>query len=136
MNASSWEQVLTEVDFRYSRSSGPGGQHVNRTETKVELRWLLPLSLAFTDIQKHRIETKLKNWINKEGFLIVSSDQFRARARNIQACQDRLKELLTEALKVQKKRRKTKPSKSSIKKRLDSKRRRSDTKKNRGKVKF
>ncbi|MCB0366221.1 MAG: aminoacyl-tRNA hydrolase [Bdellovibrionaceae bacterium] len=136
MSPAIWEKILDELEYRYSRSSGPGGQHVNRTESKVDVRWDLESSAAVTDTQKARLRHKLATRLNKDGILIISCDEYRYRARNIEESQSRLKDLLTSALKIPKPRKKTKPTKSSVKKRLEGKKQRSDLKKSRGKIKY
>ncbi|MCB0385655.1 MAG: aminoacyl-tRNA hydrolase [Bdellovibrionales bacterium] len=136
MRESLWQSILNELEYRYSRSSGPGGQHVNRTESKVDVRWDLENSHAVSESQKMRLRDKLATRLNKEGILVLSCDEYRYRARNIEESQKRLKEILTQALKVPKPRKKTKPSKSAVKKRLEGKKQRGDLKKTRSKVKY
>jgi len=131
-----WVQVLREVDFQFSRSSGPGGQKVNKTESKAELRWHLESSMALTGTQKKRARLKLVNQLNSEGFVVLQSDQQRSREQNKKACADNLKAALNRALHIPKPRRKTKPTKSSVRKRLDSKKRQGDRKKGRQKVDY
>lgn len=136
MRESLWQSILNELEYRYSRSSGPGGQHVNRTESKVDVRWDLENSHAVSESQKVRLRDKLATRLNKEGVLVLSCDEYRYRARNIEESQKRLKEILTQAMKVPKPRKKTKPSKSAVKKRLEGKKQRGDLKKTRSKVKY
>lgn len=123
--------VIEEVYFEYTRSRGPGGQHVNRTQSAAILRWHVPTSNSYSEEDKAKILEKLGNYINSEGFLSLRSDQFRDQDQNRKACLDRLDQLLKQALFKPKKRVKTKPTRSSVKKRLDSKRKHSETKKGR-----
>jgi ribosome-associated protein len=113
---------VSEIDFRYSRSSGPGGQHAQKTETRVEALLDVEASSALTEAQKRRV-------IAKAGPLLraVAQDE-RSQARNRELAVERLVEQLREALRVPRPRRPTKPTAQSRKRRLESKRRRSETK--------
>jgi ribosome-associated protein len=113
---------VAEIDFRYSRSSGPGGQHAQKTETRVEALLDVEASSALTEAQKRRV-------IAKAGPLLraVAQDE-RSQARNRELAVERLVEQLREALRVPRPRRPTKPTAQSRKRRLESKRRRSETK--------
>ena len=126
-------QIAAEVDFQYSRRSGPGGQKVNKTESQAELRWNLLASTALNEKQFQLVQDKLNKLINKDQELVLSSDQFRSRERNKQACLERLFEHIERALHIPKKRKKTKPSKASIEKRIQEKKRRGEKKRNRQK---
>ncbi len=127
-------QLEKEVDYSYSRSSGPGGQKVNKTETRVELFWSCGESTVFNQNQKTLIEKKLKNRINKTGQLLFYSDQYRTRPANQKACFQNLCDSLESALTRPKVRKKTKPSRSSIEKRIKEKKQKGDKKKWRQKV--
>ena len=129
-----WRKILVELKFQFSRSSGPGGQKVNKTESKAELRWLVKESSVFDSSQKEKLQSRLGHSINSEGELVIASDQFRSRERNKKDVCDRLRKILEKALHESKKRKKTKPTKSSIKKRLEGKKKHSDKKKARGKI--
>jgi ribosome-associated protein len=124
----------SELTFRASRSGGPGGQHVNTSSTKVELVWNLDESPSPTDAQRARIRDKLANRINAAGELLITEGGSRSQHQNREAVVERLETLLAEALHVPKPRRKTKPTRASREKRLQSKRRRSELKKTRGPV--
>ncbi|PQB05800.1 alternative ribosome rescue aminoacyl-tRNA hydrolase ArfB [Aureitalea marina] len=117
-----WGKIISELKYRAVRSSGPGGQHVNKTSTKVELTFNPSASLGLTEEEKFMILEKLSARISKEGKLILQSDQSRSQSRNKEEAVLRLKELLEEALKKPKVRKATKPSKASRQKRLDNKR--------------
>ena len=112
----------SEIELRFSRSSGPGGQHAQKTETRVEAIFDVERSVGLTDAQKRRV-------IAKAGLVIraVAQDQ-RSQWRNRELASERVVEALREALKVERKRRPTKPSAAAKKRRLEQKRRRSETK--------
>ena len=123
-----------ELSYRASRSGGPGGQHVNTSSTRVELVWDVSGSPSLTDAQRALIQEKLANRINTEGELQVASSENRSQFRNKEAVTERFTELLREALHVARPRRKTRPSRANREKRLEAKKRRSETKKMRGPV--
>jgi ribosome-associated protein len=113
---------LSEIAFRYSRSSGPGGQHAQKTETRVEALFDVEASSALTDRQKNRV-------VRKAGPLLraVAQDE-RSQARNRELATERVADALREALRVERRRVATKPSKAAVERRLEQKRRRSQTK--------
>ena len=111
-----WELVFTA-----SRSSGPGGQHVNKTSTKVELRFNVPNSVLFTEEQKEILTDKLKNKINSEGDLIVVSQQSRSQLKNKETALAKFYELLEKALTPEKKRKPIKLTQAAKEKRLEEK---------------
>jgi ribosome-associated protein len=119
------ELPLSDVDFRTSRSSGPGGQHAQKTETRVEALLDVERSTALSEMQKRRV-------INRMGPVLraIAQDE-RSQARNRDLAVDRLVAQLREALRVPRKRRPTKPSKAAVQRRLDEKRRRSRLKQQR-----
>lgn len=123
-----------ELDFTYVRSRGPGGQNVNRTNSAAVLRWNLFSSTTLSEELKSRIYSKVKNQLTEEGDLIIRSDVHRDQDQNRSECIKRLHDLLKRALFVPKKRVATKPTRSSVRKRLDSKKVRAETKQNRQKV--
>ncbi len=114
---------LSEIAFRYSRSSGPGGQHAQKTETRVEALFDVEASSALTDRQKNRV-------VRKAGPVLraVAQDE-RSQARNRELATERVADALREALRVERRRVATKPSKAAVERRLEQKRRRSQTKK-------
>lgn len=129
-------KISKEFSFSYAKSSGPGGQHVNTTDTKVILNWDYEQSSILSDTQKQLITSKLQNHINKENEFYISSSKTRNRIRNQEDCINKALTLIEKAFFKTKKRKKTKPSRASIKKRLDSKKKHSDQKKTRKKVVF
>lgn len=130
------EHFLSEVQFVAVRSRGPGGQNVNKVSSAAQLKWDYMSSFLLSETQKLKIQEKLSAHINKQGELYLRSDEFRDLERNKARCLEKLEGLLKKAFFVQKKRKKTKPTKASQKKRVDQKRKRSDIKKTREKVRY
>ena len=112
----------SEIELRYSRSSGPGGQHAQKSETRVEAVLDVEASSALSEAQKRRVVAKAGPVLRA-----VAQDE-RSQARNRELATDRLVEQLREALRVPRRRRPTKPTAQSRERRLESKRRRSQTK--------
>ena len=121
--------ILKELSYKTSRSSGSGGQNVNKVSTKVELRFDIDSSLLLADDEKNRIKIKLKNRISSENILIISSDSERTQLGNKKKAIEIFFDLLEKALRKPKKRIKTKPTKASKEKRLKEKKIQSDKKK-------
>ncbi len=115
---------VEEIEFRASRAGGPGGQHVNRRSTRVEARWNVRASQGVTDDERRRILQRLASRISKDGVLRVVAYKERSQARNKELAATRLQELVQDALRVRKRRRKSQPPKSAIEARLRSKQRR------------
>ncbi len=122
---------LAELRFKFHRSSGPGGQNVNKLNTSVELQFDFVHSAVLSDEQRQRIAEKLAARLNSTGALSIQSERFRTQGRNRADCLDKLAALLAEALKKPPKRKKTKPSRAAQARRLGSKRRHSEKKKSR-----
>lgn len=122
---------LQEIRFRFSRSGGPGGQHVNKTETKVELLFDVRTSPSLNDKQREQIEKKLGSRISADGILSVVAQGSRSQSRNREIALARFRELLQKALQRTKKRILTKPGKISAEKRIQKKKRRGEIKKSR-----
>ena len=119
---------LPELRFQTTRSSGPGGQHVNKTETRVELYFHVESSALLNGDEKQRILEKLQKRINAEGELMVSSEKFRSQAKNKEDCIEKFYEWIGKALRIPNKRIRTRPSAASVKKRLEDKRLQSEKK--------
>ncbi|MUH35775.1 aminoacyl-tRNA hydrolase [Zobellia amurskyensis] len=126
-------QLLQELNFKAVRSSGAGGQHVNKVSTKIDLSFSVEESNGLTVIEKERINDKIGHRLTKEGILQMQCDETRSQHRNKELAIARFLNLIEDALKVKKKRRKTKPSRSSIEKRLKHKKKNAQKKTNRGK---
>jgi ribosome-associated protein len=118
----------SELTFEFARSAGPGGQNVNKVETKVTVRFTPRTSSALTPPQIIRIEAKLASRLTKNGDLLVSSELTRHREQNREDALKRLADLIRDALKVQKKRRPTRPTRASKERRLKGKKRKSSKK--------
>jgi len=118
----------SEFQFQASRSGGPGGQHVNTSSTKVELRFDVDGSSLLTDDEKERIKNKLPNRINNENILIISSQQSRSQHANRERTVEKFYKLINAALQPEKKRKPTRPSKAAKEKRLQKKKKISDKK--------
>lgn len=110
-----------EYFFQTSRSSGPGGQHVNKSETRVELRFFVDGSALLSENEKETIKTKLSNKMTAEGFLQIFAQEYRSQAKNKELAEKRFYHYLGKALKKKKKRIPTKPSKQAKEKRLTKK---------------
>jgi len=115
------EKIIQELQFKAIRSGGAGGQHVNKVSSKVVLSFDVDSSEALTEQEKKRICLKLENRLTSDYFLLLQSDESRSQHKNKELVTERLLMLLENALKVSKKRIKTKPSGSAIEKRLKSK---------------
>ncbi len=119
----------TELQFNFIRSSGPGGQNVNKVSTAVQLRFDIINSPSLSDEVKRRLIVKSGNKVTKEGILIIEAKRFRTQESNKQDAIERFTELIRKAGRKPKKRIKTKPSYKSKQKRIEEKKKRSETKK-------
>jgi ribosome-associated protein len=117
-----------ELEYRFSTSGGPGGQHANRSSTRVELIWNIERSGVLGSRQRDQIRAKLRHRIDGAGNLRVVSDSSRSQLRNREAAAARLAALVSEALRPQRKRTATSPTRAAKLRRLDSKKRRATTK--------
>jgi ribosome-associated protein len=122
---------LAELHFQFSRSGGPGGQHVNRSATQVELTFDVANSPSLTDTQRARILSQLKSYIDTRGILHLSSQTTRSQHRNRAEVIERLQHLLQRALYIPKRRVPTRPPPQVKEQRLAEKRRKSTIKEGR-----
>ncbi len=125
------EQIVKELDFKAVRSSGPGGQHANKTATRVELSFDVQNSDALEEDEKSRIFRKMSNRINNDGLLKMFSEESRSQHSNKEIVIQNFLNEIKEALKKPKKRKKTKPTKASKIKRLKEKKKKAEIKSNR-----
>ncbi len=124
----------TELDVRATRSGGPGGQHVNTSSTKIELRWQPAASVALSDVQRERLLTNLATKLDGDGWLRLTASEHRSQLQNREAAEARLVMMVKAALVVPKVRRATKPTYTSKVKRLESKSQRSEVKQQRKRI--
>lgn len=123
-----------ELTYRSSRSSGPGGQNVNKVETRITLLFDIPGSEMLDEGQKELVRRRLATRINKEGVLRVVSQKHRTQNANREAARARLAELLADALRPQKQRQPTKTPQKARRRRIEDKKRRGELKRRRGPV--
>ena len=124
---------LAELNFRFSTSSGPGGQHVNKSATKVTLLFDVAHSPSLSEAVRLRLMKKLANRLDKEGMLQLHVQSSRSQHRNRDTAVSLFQQLLADALKKQKKRRRTKPSAAAQEKRIAEKKKRGQRKRERRK---
>ena len=120
-----------ELDFRASRSSGAGGQHVNKTSSRIEVFWNPLSSRALSEEQRDRLRQRLASRITSDGSIRVVASDMRSQSRNKELAEARLAELVRAALVVPKKRRPTKPTRAAKEARLEGKKRQSHKKRER-----
>ncbi|MGI9594004.1 MAG: alternative ribosome rescue aminoacyl-tRNA hydrolase ArfB [Patiriisocius sp.] len=125
------KKLLKEISFKAVTSSGPGGQHVNRTASKAVVSFVIPTSQIFTATEKQRLLEKLKHRVSQDGTLIITSSESRSQHRNKASAIARLFMLLEQSLRVAKTRKKSTPSKNAIEKRMVSKKKQALKKANR-----
>lgn len=122
---------LHELEFSYSRSSGPGGQHVNKTSTRVSLRWNVLASQTLTEDQRSILLQRLAPHVTHDGYFIIHVDTTRSQHKNKEIAIERFIDDIKSAFIVPKKRKKTKVSKEAQEKRLHAKKRQSQRKESR-----
>lgn len=115
------DDLISELAFKAIRSSGSGGQHVNKVSSKIELSFNLIDSGVLSDYQKDLLKKKLSNRLNKQGILILQCDETRSQHKNKELVIKRFLDLIEQGLKEPKKRKPTKTPKKAIEKRLDKK---------------
>jgi len=120
-----------ELHLKATRSGGPGGQHVNTSSTRIELKWNVDSSTALSDEDRARLHAKLGQRIDAEGWIRVTSSESRSQRRNREAAEERLAELIRRALVVPRPRRPSKTPRRATEARLESKQKRADRKKSR-----
>jgi ribosome-associated protein len=126
----------TELDVRVSRSSGAGGQHVNKTSSRVEIFWNIAESRSLTDDQRSRLLAKLASRLTGTGRIRIVASEMRSQSRNRELAEKRLAETLRRALIIPKKRKPTRPTRAAKEARLDSKKRQSHKKSERRRKSF
>lgn len=119
---------LRELRFTFSRSSGPGGQNVNKVSTRVTLLFDVASSPSLSDLQRERISRALASRLTQDGILRIDAGEARSQAANREMAVERFTRLLAGALRVRKKRTKTRPTRASVERRLGEKSRRSERK--------
>jgi len=118
----------TELEISASRSSGPGGQSVNTSDSKIELRWSIPKSNALTEAQRARLLDRLASRLTSDGVLILQGSEHKSQYRNREAVRTRFQAIVGEALEPPRRRRKTRPTRGSKERRLQAKKQRSEVK--------
>lgn len=126
----------SELDVRVSRSSGAGGQHVNKTSSRVEIFWNIQSSKAISEAERARLIDKLRSKLTTDGSIRVVASDMRSQSRNRELAEGRLAELVRRALLIPRKRRPTRPTKASKEARLEGKKRQASKKKNRQQKSF
>ena len=122
---------LREITFTFVRSSGPGGQNVNKVSSKAQLRWPITESPSLPEAVRRRFLAQFARRINHEGELILTSQRFRDAGRNVADCLEKLRAMLAEVAQPPRPRKPTRPTAGSVRRRLDDKRKQSRKKENR-----
>jgi ribosome-associated protein len=117
-----------ELAFTFARSAGPGGQNVNKVNTKAVLHWPVTDSPSLPESVRRRFLAKYGNRVNAEGELVLASDEHREQGRNVTACREKLRAMITAVLTPPRRRIKTRPSRAAVEKRIKAKQRQSEKK--------
>ncbi len=120
-----------ELATTFVRSAGPGGQNVNKVNTKAVLRWAVRHSPSLPPAVRNRFLAKYGNRVNNEGELVLTCDEHREQARNLAASREKLRAMILSVLTPPRRRVKTKPTKGAVERRLQSKQRKSEKKQSR-----
>ena len=118
----------SELEFSFARSGGPGGQNVNKVNTKATLRWSVVSSPSISDEVRSRFLSSYSSRISSQGELLISSQRFREQTKNMEDCLDKLRSMLLLVEKAPRKRKPTRPGRAVIEKRLDTKRQQAEKK--------
>ena len=124
----------SELDERFVRSSGPGGQNVNKVATAVELRFDTSRAVWLDDASRERLRTLAGSRMNAEGVILIDARRHRTQSGNREDARERLADLIRQSVTRPKRRRKTKPGAAAHERRVQAKKRRSETKRSRGRV--
>jgi ribosome-associated protein len=125
-----WTIPEEQLQWSFARSSGPGGQNVNKVNSKATLRWT-PVHGTLSTAAWNRFLRVAGRYLTSEGEVVIQSQEYRDQPQNIQACRDKLRSMLVSAMTPPKRRVATKPTKASRQRRLDNKQKLSDKKKSR-----
>ena len=123
-----------EITERFVRASGPGGQNVNKVSTAVELRFDPSQSSAISSDVRNRLRVLAGSRMTADGVLVIDARRHRTQAQNREDARERLADLIRQALVKPRRRRKTRPGKAAVERRIETKKRRSDTKRGRGRI--
>lgn len=125
-----------DLTWSFSRSGGPGGQHVNTADTRARLHFALSSCTVLFEPVKDRLREQQPAWITAQGDIVITSSEHRSRLRNIETCERRLVDAILKALKPPKQRRATKPSRAARRRRVDAKKKRAAVKSTRRRPKL
>lgn len=124
-------QINTEIKIKSSKSSGSGGQKINKTDSRISIFWNLHESQYLTDTEKQRFSNLFASKVTKNGSIVIHRQSHRSSKKNLRACINALVNMIIKSKEPVKSRKKTKPTKSSMEKRLKNKRRQKEKKQNR-----